>query len=222
MDEHPHMVLSTISLASVKGAFKRANSQLVIRCKNNKTEVILNTRMPNHIQSNGKQKIRYKIDDGKTVTQNWGMSDNREALFAPQSIALAKALAEGISLRVEFKPANSSTQSVDFTLLGLKEKLGHIANACNWRYSAGKVKATAPRYTGRDYTKICQQHVKDKFSNATITFDKDYNTVIPYNGNQQAFGKAIISTDKKRQFRAFRCGIDPQYKVVNFNIDDPK
>ncbi|MDG1287850.1 MAG: recombinase family protein [Rickettsiales bacterium] len=51
---------------------------------------------------------------------------------------------------------------------------------------------------------------------------KDYNTVIPYNGNQQAFGKAIISTDKKRQFRAFRCAIDPQYKMANFTIDDPK
>ena len=45
--------------------------------------------------------IRLKLDDGKTVTQQWGRSDDFEALFSRQPIPLAKQLIGSKSLMFE-------------------------------------------------------------------------------------------------------------------------
>ena len=71
--------------------------------------------------------------------------------------------------------------------------------------------------------KICKQRVQDDFKKASITFDKDGNTILEgESGAKTVFGKAIISTDRKRQFRSYLCGVDSNYKVQTFIIDDVK
>lgn len=108
---------------------------LVIRCLENKTEVIVHTEVTANPELGlyNEYSVRIRFDSGKPIKQRWSGSTNNEALFAPQPIKLAKQINNSEKMLFEFVPFQMGPQIVEFNVKGLESYLNEIAEACNWK-----------------------------------------------------------------------------------------
>lgn len=150
--------------------------------------------------------------------QRWSEANTGDALFAPDSITLAKKLAQEDSINIRFTPFKASPQIATFRLEGLDNHLQKVANACGWSYrsshstplpmpSAASLADTTTPLSRDELLALCRNHVAKKLSPATLTFDESDRQVVEWEGQLQVFGRAIVSSDKKRQFRTFMCSV---------------
>ena len=77
--------------------------------------------------------VRLRFDEGKPERHTWSQSTDREALFASNSVALARRIASAKTFRVQFTPFNGNPQVAEFTVTGLDQKLGFVAKPCGWK-----------------------------------------------------------------------------------------
>jgi hypothetical protein len=76
--------------------------------------------------------ILFKLDQGKPEHTAWAY-DSSGWYRAPNSVALAKRLAAGQKLILEYQPAFGDTTLDQFNLSGLSTLLPKVANACGWK-----------------------------------------------------------------------------------------
>ena len=136
MDDSPVITLGLLSNNSIKGWLRSFTPMLVVRCKENKTELFVMTGMPANIESDDLEKhtVRIRLDGDSPLIQKWSSSTDKKALFAPEPILMAKRIAGSVIMLFEFIPYNSNPQIARFSVAGLDRNLGKVSKACNWRY----------------------------------------------------------------------------------------
>ena len=134
MDDSSSISVEKNSENTVSGWLKTLRPTLIIRCLENKTDVIFNTGSsftPVYGEYN-KAKIRYRIDNKNPITQYWSESTDNDAAFAPKAISLIKSLKNSEKLRIEFNPFNANPAVAEFDMRGIKIHLEEISKTCNW------------------------------------------------------------------------------------------
>jgi hypothetical protein len=110
-------------------------SFLAIRCKKDKTELLVETRKS---LTEGVTGVRYRIDGGApSAMEFWDMDYGRTALFSKDAVGFARELVGHHTFLFEYSPALGSREVLSFDITGLGGKLPTIATACDWsRYDA--------------------------------------------------------------------------------------
>jgi|GEM_PF-2610523 len=131
MDDTRHIILH---LSADERIRRWAPPTLNIRCEENKTEVYVVTHARPQPEKNldGRRSVRIRLDDGTAFGQEWVLSTDNQALFAPHPIELARQMAGAQRMLFEFTPAGSDRTLVRFTITGIDKRLPAVAELCGW------------------------------------------------------------------------------------------
>jgi type VI secretion system protein VasI len=153
MDDSKTEVLRVDAEEQIHGPLGAITPSLVLRCKEKKTDVYIETGMAASIEEgidggpSDFHKVRLRLDDIPASYESWGESTDHKALFARDIIledqanivamnggamTLAKTLAKAKTLTFEFTPFDGSPQVMHFDLRGLDSHLNKVAEACGW------------------------------------------------------------------------------------------
>lgn len=153
MDDSKTVVLTLDSDDVFQGPVGSSKPTLVVRCKEGKTEVYVETGMAASIEQDldgGPEQshaVRIRLDDSSPTSEDWLESNDHKALFASDLILdpkgdiasytggaaeFAKQLAGAGKLTFEFTPFDGNPQTARFNLLGLRDHLNQAADACSW------------------------------------------------------------------------------------------
>ncbi len=121
-----------------------ANSSMIIRCRQGRTELYVTT--PRMVGSNSTVRIKY--DNESPFEKTWVRSDDYHALFAPDMnfdsddftdsptenlvASWVRAIASSKRFMLEYHPYERTPEVLEFNVAGLKTELPTIARACNW------------------------------------------------------------------------------------------
>jgi len=107
---------------------------LVVRCLSRKTEVFVYTETAARIESDDENHtVGLAFDDGPQSVERWPDSEEHDALFAPDSSALATRIASAHHLRFTFTPHNAQPATVNFDLTGADEVVASVRKTCGAR-----------------------------------------------------------------------------------------
>lgn len=134
MDGSATVVLTALADADIQGWSTSVRPSLIVRCREGKTDVYVATGVQANPEYGHYQEVtvRYRLDESSPRRQLWNESTSGEALFAPEPVALARALAGASQFRFEFTPFQASAQTVTFAVSGLETKLARVADSCHW------------------------------------------------------------------------------------------
>ena len=104
---------------------------MVVRCKDNKTDVLINFDVV--MTCFDGMKIGLKFDDDKPYHENWIAGTSCDALFARNPVNLLKKMANKKKLIVKFTPFQSGDINVTFDLNGIDKVKDKIAGVCHWK-----------------------------------------------------------------------------------------
>jgi hypothetical protein len=108
---------------------REVTPELTLRCKENKTEVMINWNM--YLGLN-RTNITVRLDDKPAQTKGWTISTDNKASFAPSPIGFIKSMLDRAKMVVRITPYGSNTKTVEFGVNGLKEEIKPLRNACSW------------------------------------------------------------------------------------------
>jgi hypothetical protein len=111
---------------------KRVRPVLAVRCLYGHTDVFVMPDTAASVESNDHHTVHIRLDDGPDVTESWEDSVDSQELFAPDGVALARALAHAKTMRFAFTPYNASPVVVDFDVEGFDSLVGVVAKTCRW------------------------------------------------------------------------------------------
>jgi hypothetical protein len=109
---------------------KRVRPLLAVRCLSHNTEVFVLPHSAASIEPNDRHTVRVSFDHGAEVQQQWFGSDDNQALFAPDGVALANQIANARTLRVGFTPYNAAPVVIEFDVRGFDELRGSVEKTC--------------------------------------------------------------------------------------------
>jgi type VI secretion system protein VasI len=105
------------------------SATLVIRCKNNRTELWVNWQQ---YLGSGQKVVIYRIDGRPSQQKTWGISTDRDSTFSSGAIPLIKELIAAKTFLVGVSGLNGSNIISSFTLDGIKEAIKPVQKTCNW------------------------------------------------------------------------------------------
>jgi hypothetical protein len=135
MDDTQGVYLELEAENTISAWLKNPKPYLYIRCQEKKTEIYVQTgtsaqpELGNYNQAT----VRIRLDKNAAFRQSWSESTDKEALFAPSGVSLAKQIAKAKQMAFEFVPFNSPPAIVYFNVAGLDEHIGKVAEACKWK-----------------------------------------------------------------------------------------
>lgn len=107
---------------------------LVVRCLSRKTELFVYTETAARIESDDENHtVGLAFDDGPQSVERWPDSEEHDALFAPDSAALATRIASAHHLKFTFTPHNAQPATVNFDLNGADEVVANVRKTCGIR-----------------------------------------------------------------------------------------
>jgi hypothetical protein len=122
---------------------QRSRPLLVVRCVSRATEVFVAIGSAASIEGQaGNHTVRVKIDNDPELVQQWSDSESGQELFAPDSVALARRLADAQQMQFSFTPYNAGAATASFAVEGAGELVGLVANTCGWRLDGAATPAT--------------------------------------------------------------------------------
>lgn len=135
MDGSKTIFLSLSAQAPITVWLGEKTPQLVVRCKESKTDVyiVTDTAAQPEYGNYYTYSVRIRIDDRHARAQRWAESTDNVALYSPDAATLARQLSAARRLRFEFTPFNASPAVAEFDLRGLRDVLPEVAEACHWR-----------------------------------------------------------------------------------------
>ncbi|WP_421704607.1 type VI secretion system-associated protein TagO [Aliiroseovarius sp.] len=110
---------------------------MIIRCQSNRTEMYVAWR--DYLGNDGDYRNEYKrvtirVGDNPAATQNWGLSTDSKATFAPGTpIALIRDMAKADRFVAQVTPYNESPVTAIFDTTGLTEALAPVMEVCGWQ-----------------------------------------------------------------------------------------
>jgi hypothetical protein len=137
MDGSPTVTLALESPDTIQGWLDTEKPTLIVRCLEHKTAAYIVTGMASQPVEGAYERypVELRFDNARPTRQWWSESTDSKALFATDSVALAKRLARTKQLHVRFTPFNASPAIVTFELKGLDQLLPKVARACGWQYA---------------------------------------------------------------------------------------
>lgn len=102
-----------------------------VRCKDNKTDVIIN--FDTTMTCFDGKKIGLKFDNDKPYYEYWTASTSCDALFARNPVNLLKKMANKNKLIVKFTPFQRGDINVSFDLTGIDKVKDKISGVCHWK-----------------------------------------------------------------------------------------
>ena len=134
IDDSTNVILSLDADSSISGwPRKTYTPSLILRCKENKTEVYIVTGMSPQVEhGTDGATVTLRFDKEKAMKYHTSKSTDGEALFFGQSIGLIKKMIGHATLLFEFVPFNSSPAMTTFDLRGLAEAVKPLREACEW------------------------------------------------------------------------------------------
>jgi type VI secretion system protein VasI len=135
----------------IHGPLGATTPTLIVRCKEKKTDVYVETGMAASIEEgidggpSERHKVALRLDGNAARYEDWNESTDHKALFADESeyrsdvvypagavVKLAKELARAKTLTFQFTPLDGSPQVMHFDLRGLDSHIDKVAEACGW------------------------------------------------------------------------------------------
>ncbi len=140
MDDVQNVTLSLSASESPRLAFPYNDeaTELVIRCRKNKTDLYVVTHVPVKTSYDDDfddigSRVRYRFDGGKPTASYWSESTDHSAVFSPDPITLSKRLAGTKTWIFEFTPYDAASVTATFSTDGLASILPRVAGACRWK-----------------------------------------------------------------------------------------
>jgi type VI secretion system protein VasI len=119
----------------IAGWLQRKTPRLIVRCKEKRTDVYIVTGMAASVERGDLDghSVRVRFDDAPAQRQRWSESTDKEALFAPNAVQMARNIAKAKTVRLEFTPFNASPAIAAFDVSGFQQHLGKVSAACGWK-----------------------------------------------------------------------------------------
>jgi hypothetical protein len=106
---------------------------LVIRCTSHETEAFVYTRSATRIEPHEGKTVTVSLDGEPAKTEQWGDSDDRVALFAPDGAQFVHRLLGAKTLRFGYSPHNADDVVAQFHVDGLARLIEPVARECGWK-----------------------------------------------------------------------------------------
>ncbi len=108
---------------------------LVVRCLSKKTELFVYTETAARIEADDENHtVGLAFDGGPQSVDRWPDSEEHDALFAPDSAALATRIASAHHLKFTYTPHNAQPVTVNFDLNGADEVVANVRKTCGIRH----------------------------------------------------------------------------------------
>jgi hypothetical protein len=137
MDDSKGVFFALSAENTIEGWLEKERPDLVVRCREGKTDVYMMTRMFASTEFDAHDlnghTVRIRFDEQPVQQQRWTESTDKKALFAADAIQIAKNLAKAKVFRVEFTPFNASPAVATFDVTGFDTHIEKIAAACGWK-----------------------------------------------------------------------------------------
>lgn len=103
---------------------------LLLRCKNNKTEVFVSWN--DYLGSDG-AKVTHRVGDAEAKTRTWSQSTDNTATFYPgNDITLIKSMFGESKFVAQVTPYNESPSTAVFEISGLDKAIKPLREECGW------------------------------------------------------------------------------------------
>lgn len=129
MTDKTIVVLSLNSENRISNSFSYVQPTLLIRCKNNRTEVFINWDVYLGLDSTS---VTTRVDKNSKVTRSWGISTDTKATFAPYGYSFAKKLIGHKKLVAEVTPYGANPTTVTFNIDGIDNAIKPLRKECGW------------------------------------------------------------------------------------------
>lgn len=131
IDDTKTVIIYNDSTEYVQGRFETTRPTMVIRCKNNRTEMYFNWGQRLKTEP---FKVRAKIRFGKGKPKNYRFSASADfdAAFISKPIGFIKKAFKHDTMVVQMATAYTDASSVTFNIQGLDEVIKPLRKSCNW------------------------------------------------------------------------------------------
>jgi len=127
VDYSPQMTATILSESTAKGA----PTSLTVRCRGQRTELLVNTAGTWRPSYNGEFKVAYRIDDQPAVEARWtAFARGRGAVFKGDVIRFVQSLPEGARLSISVYDWQGPAHEATFQMSGLDAVRQKISMAC--------------------------------------------------------------------------------------------
>ncbi|HDR0641597.1 type VI secretion system-associated protein TagO [Pasteurella multocida] len=123
-----YMTTKSLEAFNVHGRSVRAS--MMIRCKDNKTEMFIH--YPGIYLDNDYVRVEYRLDKDKSIKATWNTSTDYEATFVKKPLSVIKSMFDKDRMLVKVSPYSKSPITLPFNISGLKESIEPLRKACNW------------------------------------------------------------------------------------------
>jgi hypothetical protein len=131
MDDTVSVYLSRGADEEVNARFSKVRPMLIFRCQKNKLDAYINVRSSVEFDyQTYSTNVRLRFDDNPPRRESWGVSDDREALFAPSPTVFLRSLLNAASVRIEWHPLGGGVIVARFTRDDLEAHAARLANRC--------------------------------------------------------------------------------------------
>lgn len=106
---------------------------LVVRCTTGKTDVFLDWKAlvtPNPRETTQRATVTYYTNLSDQKTEDWEVSTDKFALFAPDSVTFIRLLMNQKKMTMKFVPEGSSVKTVFFDISGIETAINTIVKSC--------------------------------------------------------------------------------------------
>jgi hypothetical protein len=119
---------------------KHAPTTLAIRCRGQRTELLVRTEGTWRASRAGEVQVDYQINDQPLVKLVWAASaDGRTAIYKDDAVGLLQSLPEGARLKINVRDGPGDSHEATFQLAGLDAVRDRIAVACKWVPAGTKI-----------------------------------------------------------------------------------
>jgi Type VI secretion system VasI, EvfG, VC_A0118 len=118
---------------------KDASNTLTIRCRQQRTELLLRTEGTWRISRASEVQVDYQINNQSSVRLRWAASaDGKYATYQDDAVGLLRSLPDGARLKINLFDGPGPGHDATFQLTGLDAIRKKLAVACKWAPAADK------------------------------------------------------------------------------------
>jgi hypothetical protein len=135
--DYSPMITATTSSQSVA---KDAPATLVIRCRAQRTDLLVGTEGSWRASRANELRVDFKVNDQPAVGMRWIASpDGRTAIFKDDAVRFLRSLPDGGQIMVSVSDWRGAAHEATFQLTGLDAIRQKIAAACKWAPAADRM-----------------------------------------------------------------------------------
>jgi hypothetical protein len=135
--DYSPMISATTSSQAVA---KDAPSILMIRCRSQRTDLLVSTEGSWHASRANELQVDLRVNDQPAVRMQWiASSDGRTAIFKDDAIRFLRSLPDGGRITVSVSDWQGIAHEATFQLTGLDVIRQKIAAVCKWTPAADRV-----------------------------------------------------------------------------------